>query len=126
MLVLDTSALLVWTLRENELPVDAQQAIERSERVYISSISTWEIALKYKRGRLKLPYDAITYIRQLELLPKLEIIPVNTGTWLTNVQLDWENQDPADRTIVALAMELKCPLVSSDRSIAAFYQPTIW
>lgn len=126
MLVLDTSALLVWTLRENELPVSAHQAIELSERVYISSISTWEIALKYKRGRLKLPYDAITYIRQLELLPKLEIIPVNTETWLTNVQLDWENQDPADRTIVALAMELKCPLVSSDRSIAAFYQPTIW
>lgn len=126
MLVLDTSALLVWTLRENELPVSAHQAIELSERVYISSISTWEIALKYKRGRLKLPYDATTYIRQLELLPKLEIIPVNTETWLTNVQLDWENQDPADRTIVALAMELKCPLVSSDRSIAAFYQPTIW
>ena len=126
MLVLDTSALLIWTLREDDLPAKAKQAIDASDRLFVSSISIWEVALKYVRGRLKLPYDAFTYARQLELLPSLEIIPVNTETWLTNVRLDWDNQDPADRTIVALAMELKCPLVSSDRSIAAFYQPTIW
>jgi PIN domain nuclease of toxin-antitoxin system len=126
MLVLDTSALLIWTLREDELPVKAQQAIAASDHLFVSSISVWEVALKYVRGRIKLPYDAFTYARRLELLPKLELIPVNTETWLTNVQLDWDNRDPADRTIVALAMELKCPLVSSDRSIAAFYQPTIW
>ena len=126
MLVLDTSALLIWTLREDDLPVKAKQAIDASDRLFVSSISIWEVALKYGRGRLKLPYDAFTYARRLKLLPKLELIPVNTETWLPNVQLDWDNRDPADRTIVALAMELKCPLVSSDRSIAAFYQPTIW
>ncbi|MBK7219465.1 MAG: type II toxin-antitoxin system VapC family toxin [Candidatus Promineofilum sp.] len=126
MLVLDTSALLIWTLRENDLPPKAKQAIDASGHLFISSISIWEIALKYVRGRLMLPYDAFTYARRLELLPNLEIIPVNVETWLTNVRLDWDNRDPADRTIVALAMELKCPLVSSDRSMAAFYQPTIW
>lgn len=126
MLVLDTSALLRWTLREQDLSVRAKEAIHAADHLFISSISIWEIALKHTRGRLQLPYDAFTYARQLNLLPQVEIIPVNVETWLTNVQLDWDNRDPADRTIVALAMELKCPLVSSDRRIASFYQRTIW
>lgn len=126
MVVLDTSALLYWTLRKDELPDKARQAIEASERIFISSISIWEIALKHARGRLELPYDPHTFVRRLELLPQVEIIPVHTETWLTNIGLEWDHRDPADRTIVALAMELQCPLISRDQKIAEFYQPTIW
>ena len=126
MIVLDTSALLIWTLREKELPGAASLAIHTTDLIFISSISVWEIALKYTRGRLRPPYDTDTHIGQLRSLPQLEIVPVSSQTWLTNVGLNWDNRDPADRTIVALATELKCPLISSDRSIAAFYRQTIW
>jgi PIN domain nuclease of toxin-antitoxin system len=46
--------------------------------------------------------------------------------WLDNLDLEWEHSDPADRTIVAVATSLACPLISSDRVIADFYPKTIW
>ena len=35
-------------------------------------------------------------------------------------------RDPADRTIVALAMRSASPLVSSDRMIRSFYAGVVW
>ena len=52
MIVLDTSALLFWTLDPAQLTPAAAQAIEQADRIVVSSISIWEIALKVKRGSL--------------------------------------------------------------------------
>lgn len=126
MLVLDTSALLYWTLDPAKLSPAARQAIDGADQLVASSISIWEIALKVKRGRLSLPLTIADYIGGLQKLEILEILPVDVQTWLDNLDLDWEHRDPADRTIVAIATRLSCPLVSSDRVIANFYPQTVW
>ena len=66
------------------------------------------------------------YAQRLERLERLDILPVDVRTWLENQDLDWEHRDPADRTIVAIATRLGCPLVTSDRLVADFYPETIW
>jgi PIN domain nuclease of toxin-antitoxin system len=126
MLVLDTSALFYWTLDPEKLSADARQAIEQADRLLISSISLWEIALKVKRGALIVPLPIESYVAQLQEMEQLEIMPVDTGTWLRSVALDWEHRDPADRVVVALAESVHAPLVSNDRRIAAFFSNTIW
>ena len=126
MVVLDTSALLYWTLDPAVLTPAARQAIDGARQVVVSSISIWEIAIKVKRGRLSLPLPVSGYAERLERLSGLEIRPVDVQTWLDNLALDWEHRDPADRTIVAIASRLGCPLVSSDGLIANFYPQTIW
>jgi PIN domain nuclease of toxin-antitoxin system len=126
MLVLDTSALLFWTLDPAQLSPSARQAIDGDGQLVVSSISIWEIALKVKRGKLSLPLPIPDYVERLQRLEKLEILPVDVQTWLDNLDLTWEHRDPADRTIVAIAARLACPLVSSDKTILDFYPQAIW
>ena len=126
MIVLDTSALLFWTLDPENLSRVARQAIEGADRILISSISIWEIALKVKNEMLELPLPISDYANRLQRLEKLEILPVDGETWLDNLALPWEQNDPADRTIVSLATRFDCPLVTSDPVMAGFYPETIW
>ena len=126
MIVLDTSALIYWTLDPAHLSEKARQAIEHAEQIVISSISIWEIALKVKRHKLIIPLSITDYIERLNRLEALEILAVDVQTWLDNLDLPWEHRDPADRTIVALATRIDCPLITSDRVMAGYYQKTIW
>jgi PIN domain nuclease of toxin-antitoxin system len=126
MIVLDTSALLYWTLDPDQLSLKARLAIEQADRIVVSSISVWEIALKVKRQKLVLPLTVSDYVSRLQQLEVLEIQPVDVQTWMDNLELPWEHRDPADRTIVVLAARLGCPLITSDRVIADTYKQTIW
>jgi PIN domain nuclease of toxin-antitoxin system len=109
-----------------QLTPQAQQAIQQADRLVISSISVWEIALKVKRGKLILPLTIPDYVARLQQLETLEILPVDVQTWLENLELDWDHRDPADRTVVALASRFGCPLVTSDQTIAGYYPETVW
>jgi len=126
MIVLDTSALLYWTLDPDQLSANAKKVIEQADQILISSISVWEIGLKVKRKKLIIPLPISEYADRLQRLASLEILPVDVGTWLDNLDLPWEHRDPADRTIVALATRYDCPLVTSDRVMADYYPETIW
>jgi PIN domain nuclease of toxin-antitoxin system len=126
MIVLDTSALLFWTLDPARLTPQAAQAIEQSDHIAVSSISIWEIALKVKQGKLTLPMPIQEYVDRLQRLERLEILAVDVQTWLDNLELPWQHRDPADRTIVGLATRLGCPLVSSDELTAGFYPQAVW
>jgi len=52
MIILDTSALLYWTLDPDQLSPKARQAVQQADRILVRSISLWEIALKVKRQKL--------------------------------------------------------------------------
>lgn len=126
MIVLDTSALIYWTLDPGKLSSPAAQAIENAEKIIISAISIWEIGLKAKQKKLDLPLSIHAYVNKVKQVASVEIQSVTVDIWLENLALEWEHRDPADRTIVATARLSSCALVSSDRVIGAFYQNTIW
>ena len=126
MIVLDTSALLYWTLDPSQLSIKANHAIEQADQIMVSSISVWEIALKVKQHKLILPLMIPEYVDRLQRIEALEILPVDVQTWLDNLDLSWEHRDPADRTIVALATHYDCPLITSDQVIADYYSKTTW
>jgi PIN domain nuclease of toxin-antitoxin system len=126
MIVLDTSALIFWTLDPERLTPAAEQAIAQADRSPVSSISIWEIALKVKRQKLVIPLPVNEYVERLRQVGNLEILAVDLQTWLDNVNLPWDHRAPADRTIVALAARHDCPLITSDGVIAEFFGKTVW
>lgn len=124
--VLDTSALIYWTLDPDKLSVSARATLAETDHFVVSSISIWEIGLKMSKRKLSMPLSIENYARQLVKVQGVEVLPVDTETWLTNLGLDWLHRDPADRTIVATAMLLNAPLLTSDQTIRQFYSKAIW
>jgi len=126
MIVLDTSALLFWTLDPPLLSPSAGEAIAQADQILVSSISIWEIGVKVKRDKLVLPIAVRDYAERLATVERVQLLPVDTTTWLDSLELSWEHKDPADRVIVATARRLGCSLLTSDRKIARFYAHTVW
>ncbi len=124
--VLDTSALIYWTLAPDNLTDIARRAIDEADQIILSAISLWEIGLKAKQGRIELPLEIVEYAEKVQRLRGVSVKPVDVATWLKNLDLEWAHRDPADRTIVATAVLHDCPLISSDRLIKQFYSQTIW
>lgn len=125
-IVLDTSALLYWTLAPERLTTAARRAIDEADQIVLSAISIWEIGLKVKQGKLELPLDITEYAEKIQRLHRVTVEPVGVETWLKNLGLEWAHRDPADRTIVATAVLYNCPLISSDHTIGQFYGRVVW
>ena len=125
-LLLDTSALLFWTLAPERLTASALRAIDDSRVRLLSVVSLWEVALKNRKGALELPLAPREYLDRLEAADGVEIVPLQPRVAVAGALLDWDHRDPADRWIVALAQQRECPIVTSDERIRSFYEATIW
>ena len=126
LVVLDTSALLYWTLAPERLSTRAADSIATSSTIELLSVCLWEISLKHHRGALELPIDMHSYYKRLLTVERLRIRSLDAELAIAGALLDWDHHDPADRWITCLAMQRQAPLVSSDRTIGAFYARTVW
>jgi PIN domain nuclease of toxin-antitoxin system len=129
MIVLDTHALLWWAFEPGRLSDKARQLTAEMERHggFVSAISIWEIAIKIKRGKLELPLSAEELTRRIERGAVVQVVPVDASTWLRSVALQWEHSDPADRVIVATALNQGVPLLTKDANIQSYREVTcLW
>ena len=128
-LVLDTCALIWWSLDPEQLSLLAQKACEQMEKNkngLVASISIWEIAIKIKNKKLDLGISLEIYIKRLQQSDVISIIPIDENLWLKSVALKWEHKDPADRIIVALADQYYAPVITKDQKIRGFYPSVLW
>ncbi len=68
-LVLDTCALIWWSLDPEQLSLLVQKACEQMEKDkngLVASISIWEIAIKIKNKKLDLGISLEIYIKRLQ------------------------------------------------------------
>lgn len=122
MIVLDTHALLWWALDPEKLSDAARTLLAQMERHggYASAISIWEIAIKVKHGKLDLPLTLDEFVRRIERGAVVELLAVDTATWLRSASLAWPHRDPADRVIVATALGRGVPLLTKDAAMHDF------
>jgi PIN domain nuclease of toxin-antitoxin system len=124
--VLDTSALLYWTLAPERLTSRAHGYIDAAIEVQVLSISLWEIALKHRKGALELPGPIEEYRKRLFTVERLNIRSLDGALAVAGALLDWAHRDPADRWITALAMHRESSLITSDRAIRDYYHRAVW
>jgi PIN domain nuclease of toxin-antitoxin system len=120
-LLLDTHAA-IWFLEGNpELRQGARDAIETADRVYVSSATIWEMAVKVARGRLEAPRDfpdRLLELGMLQLALEWEHARVAGG-------LPLHHRDPFDRMLVAQAIVERLTIVTRDQAMARYPVPVI-
>jgi PIN domain nuclease of toxin-antitoxin system len=127
--ILDTCALLWWSLDPKEFSAKARIAIEKMEREkngVTPSMSIWEIAIKVKNKKLDLGVSIDTYVSRLKQSDVVRILPVDEDILIKSVNLQWSHRDLVDRIVVALALHYGCSIITKDSSIREFYAGTIW
>lgn len=122
MIVLDTHALLWWALDPDRLSETAAETVAEMERRggFASAISIWELGVKIQRGKLELGISIDNLAHRIERHSVVELVPVDTTTWLRSLALPWEHRDPADRVIVATALLRGVPILTKDHAIHGF------
>lgn len=116
-MILDTHALLWMDRNDPALGQEARKGIDaawRSGQVAVSAISFWEAAMLAERGRIVLPMP-VTLWREDWICAGLTEIPVDGRIALLATQLENLHRDPADRFIMATAIDRNATLVTADR-----------
>ena len=118
MIVADTQALVwLWT-GDDHLGSIARQIIDSALRngdLAVSAITFWEVAMLRAKDRLDFPEDVNAWRREL-LGQGLIEIPIDGEIGIRSNELANFHADPADRIIVATAMNGH-ELVTTDRRI---------
>lgn len=118
-LLLDTHALIWLAEKDAKLGKKAVSHITRhysNQSLFVSAISFWEIGMLAAKGRLKLTRSPASW-RSDVLQAGIQEIPLSGDIGLLATQLDWPHADPADRMIVASALQGKHSLMTADRAI---------
>ena len=127
MITLDTCTLIWLSLSPDKLSENANIAISNNKLI-MSDISLWEIAMLMKSERLVI---RTTYSEYVELLLQsfgIQVNPITPEIVKISVEFDKSvNRDPADRIISATSLVAEAPLVTADKNLIKVKMiDTIW
>ena len=121
-LLLDTCAA-IWLSAREPMADEAIRAIDQAaaaNALWVSPITAWETALKIQSGRPDAPRVSVSaahWYRSLVSLPGVREARLDGATALRSVDLPPLHRDPADRFLIATAIELGAALVTRDARI---------
>ena len=99
-LLLDTHAFIWWVNGNERLPQRARRAIDDdANTVFVSAVSAWEIATKYRRGRL---YEAVAIAPDIAAAiatQDFEELPITVEDAARAGALPGPLRDPFDRML---------------------------
>jgi PIN domain nuclease of toxin-antitoxin system len=114
-LILDTCAVLWLASEAKEISRDTLFKIDSAELVMISPISIWEISLKVEKGGIVLPIETNEWVERVIENHNLIVAPLDTNVMIRSCKLPWHHNDPADRFIIATAIQENATIVTSDK-----------
>jgi PIN domain nuclease of toxin-antitoxin system len=110
--------VLLWLMEDSpRLKRRARSLILGSSEVYVSSASIWEIAIKFRLGKMQ--EDPQTVVEKLEAAG-LRGLDVTYRHAIATSRLPLIHADPFDRLLVAQAMSELTHLLTTDGQLAAY------
>ncbi|WP_067974289.1 type II toxin-antitoxin system VapC family toxin [Mycolicibacter icosiumassiliensis] len=85
-----------------------------------SAASSWEIAIKYRLGKLPLPEPPGVYVPDRMRRSGTSPLPVDHAHTLRTAELPDHHRDPFDRLLVAQAQLLDLTIITADAQLSAY------
>jgi PIN domain nuclease of toxin-antitoxin system len=128
MRVLVDTHILIWAgLAPARLGKRAMAILaNRSNEVYVSAASAWEVATKVRLGKLpgaeQLERDFIDSVQDAGYT----LLSITAATALRAGRMPGDHRDPFDRMIAAQALAEDIPVLSNDSQLDSFGITRIW
>lgn len=125
--LLDTHTLLWWWTNDPQLSLRARELIaEEAHAIMVSATSAWEIATKFRLGKLASATGAVTRFNELVVADGFVHLPVSYLHALKAGGFVANHRDPFDRMLAAQSEIERLPLLTCDPAFAEFKTRTIW
>jgi len=127
-ILLDT-ATWIWRASDPErLSPRARRAIDEADGALVSAISVWEVAMLVAKRRIQLDRPVERWVDIALALPGIQLAPLEPAIAVRSTKLPGEfHPDPADRIIVATALENSVPILTPDERIRSYpHVQTVW
>ena len=119
-LLLDTHALLWWQAGSDRLSSRARRLIDGAPRLFLASISVWELAMLVDQGTVALDRPTQIWVHDLLADGIVTIAELTAAIAVAAAQLDDFGGDHADRIIYATAVQNQLTLVTKDDTMADY------
>ena len=123
-LLLDTHILIWYVEGDNHLEKKHLEIIEKARqqnKLYISAISIWEIAMLSEKERIVLSVALSEWIDKALLTDGLNLIELSTDVLIESCQLPhYPHKDTADRMIIATARHHRISLMTFDHKMIEY------
>lgn len=125
--LLDTHAFLWWVSDSPRLSRRAREVIaDTANTVFFSAVSAWELVIKAKLGKLRVPEDLSGFLTNHLRLNAFEVLPVYLAHALRVAELPDLHRDPFDRLLTAQALVEGMPIVSANPEIHRYPVEVVW
>ena len=126
-LLLDTHALIWWLAGDPALSANAKAAIhDPGNEVFVSAASAWEIATKFRIGRLPDAGMLATDVRGALVNQGFLELPISVQHGQAAGSLPGPHRDPFDRMLVAQASLADLVLVSNEAVFDRYGVRRLW
>jgi PIN domain nuclease of toxin-antitoxin system len=120
-IILDTHIWVRWVDPDaNPLPDRILKKIEVADQLAVSAITCWEVAWLVRRNRLSLLPDLTGWLELALHESGVICLPITTPIAVSAANLPEHHRDPADRLIIATAIQHKAWLISLDSWFTAY------
>jgi len=125
--LIDTQVLLWWLFDEPKLSEVAYDAVRNPEnKIFVSSVSGWEIATKDRLGKLPHAREAVEKLPVLLQQSGMNKLPITLEHGLKAGSLPAPHKDPFDKMLVAQGQLEKLPMITSDAAFRYYDIPIVW
>lgn len=120
--LLDTQVILWWFTTPEKISSKAHKIIkDKSNIIYLSSASFWEMAIKKNIGRLTLPHNLL----EAAAAENFKILPISAEEGLGVADLPLLHSDPFDRLLIIQAKLQDLIIITHDAKIAEYPVVTV-
>ncbi len=126
-LLLDTHALLWWMSDDPAMPSSARKLLANpGNTILVSSASAWEIATKFRIGKLPDADDLLVDFEGYLAREHFEAFPISLDHAVRAGLLPGPHKDPFDRMLIAQAQAETLPIVSNDAAFDGYGIRRLW
>lgn len=122
------SVVWIWSIGSAErLSKQGRAILENGrEEIYFSSASAWEVTIKARLGKLKLPAPPAQCVPAFMAKQGLRPLPITHTHALKVYDLPSHHQDPFDRLLIAQAILEQMTILTADRAFAKYPVDIVW